>query len=467
MFRSVNPATGEEIATYSELTPAELEAKVARAAAAFRHWRTTPYEERTALLSRIADRFEAEKARLARMASLEMGKTYATSVAEVEKCVAGFRVFAKDGPAMLESQQQKLATGGTAELRWLPTGPILAVMPWNFPYWQVVRFLAPTIMAGNVGLLKHASIVQGVAGLIEEMVTSAGAPEGLFQNLGIKSGAVAGLIADDRIAAVTLTGSEGAGKSVAEAAGKALKKVVLELGGSDPFIVMPSADLDEAVKQGVKARIQNTGQSCICAKRMIVHADVYDAFLDKFSAAMKAVKAGDPFDPGTDMGPLSSVDQRDTVLKQLDEAKAIGATLAFGGERLDGPGAFLSAGLITDVPLDSPLMAEEIFGPIAMVFRAADLDDAIRIANDIPFGLGSSVWTNEPAEQERFVRDIEAGMTAVNQMLASAPEAPFGGIKRSGYGRELSRYGLHEFMNLKTVMRVKDAPLGGRTNALD
>jgi succinate-semialdehyde dehydrogenase/glutarate-semialdehyde dehydrogenase len=467
MFRSVNPATGEEIATYPELTPAEIEAKVAKAAAAFRRWRTTPYEERTALLSRIADRFEAEKERLARMASLEMGKTFATSVAEVEKCVAGFRVFAKDGPTMLEPRAQKLATGGTAELRWLPIGPVLAVMPWNFPYWQVVRFLAPTILAGNVGLLKHASIVQGVAGLIEEMVASAGAPEGLFQNLAIKSGAVADLIADERIAAVTLTGSEGAGKSVAEAAGKALKKVVLELGGSDPFIVMPSADLDEAVKQGVKARIQNTGQSCICAKRMIVHADVYDAFLERFSAAMRAVKAGDPFDPGTDMGPLSSFEQRDTVLKQLDEAKEVGATLAFGGETLDGPGAFISAGVITDVPQGSPLMAEEIFGPIAMVFRAADIDEAIRIANDIPFGLGSSVWTADPQEQERFVRDIEAGMTAVNQMLASAPEAPFGGIKRSGHGRELGPWGLHEFMNLKTVMHVKDAPLGARTNALD
>ena len=467
MFRSVNPATGEEIAAHPELTPGELESKVATAAAAYRHWRTTSLEERTALLDRIADRFEAEKARLARMATLEMGKTYATAIAEVEKCIAGFRVFAKDGPAMLAPERQALATGGTAELRWLPIGPILAIMPWNFPYWQVVRFLAPAIMAGNVGLLKHASIVQGVAGLIEEMVVSAGAPEGLFQNLAIKSGAVADLIADDRIAAVTLTGSEGAGKSVAEAAGKALKKVVLELGGSDPFIVMPSADLDEAVKQGVKARIQNTGQSCICAKRMIVHADVYDTFMERFTTAMKAVKAGDPFDPATDMGPLSSFDQRDTVLKQLAEAKNLGATLLFGGEKLEGPGAFLTAGILTDVPLDSPLMAEEIFGPIAMVFRAADIDEAIRIANDIPFGLGSSVWTNDPAEQERFIRDIEAGMTAINQMLASAPEAPFGGIKRSGHGRELSRYGLHEFMNLKTVMRVEDAALGGQTDALD
>jgi succinate-semialdehyde dehydrogenase/glutarate-semialdehyde dehydrogenase len=467
MLRSVNPATGEEIAARDELSPAEIDAKVDKAVTAFRRWRASDLSERAALLSRIADRFEANKDRLARMATLEMGKTLTSAVAEVEKCIAGFRVYAKDGAAMLAPQHLPLAAGGSAELRWLPIGPVLAVMPWNFPYWQVVRFLAPTIMAGNAGLLKHASIVQGVARLLEEMVTEAGAPEGLFQNLAIRSDAVAGLIADERIAAVTLTGSEGAGKSVAEAAGKALKKVVLELGGSDPFIVMPSADLDEAVKQGVKARIQNTGQSCICAKRMIVHAEIYDAFMEKFAAAMKAVKAGDPFDPKTDMGPLSSFEQRDTVLKQLDEAKQVGATLAFGGDKLEGPGAFLSAGIITDVPLDSPLMQEEIFGPIAMVFRAADIDEAIRIANDIPFGLGSSVWTNDPLEQARLVRDIEAGMTAVNQMLASAPEAPFGGIKRSGHGRELGPYGLHEFMNLKTVMHVKDVPLGARTDALD
>jgi succinate-semialdehyde dehydrogenase/glutarate-semialdehyde dehydrogenase len=467
MLRSVNPANGDEIGTYEELSPAGIDAKLDKAAGAFRRWRTSELSERIALLSRIADRFEAEKERLARMATLEMGKTLATSVAEVEKCIAAFRVYAKDGPSMLEPEQQKLATGGTAHIRWLPIGPVLAIMPWNFPYWQVVRFLAPAIMAGNVGLLKHASIVQGVAGLLEEMVVSAGAPEGLFQNLAIRSGAVADIIADDRIAAVTLTGSEGAGKSVAQAAGKALKRVVLELGGSDPFIVMPSADLDEAVKQGVKARVQNTGQSCICAKRMIVHADIYDAFMDKFSAGMKAVKAGDPFDPETDMGPLSSFDQRDTVLKQLDEAKRLGAKLLFGGETPDSPGAYMTAGILTDVPLDSPLMAEEIFGPIAMVFRAAHIDEAISIANDIPFGLGSSVWTKDPAEQERFIRDIDAGMTAINQMLASAPEAPFGGVKRSGHGRELSRYGMHEFMNLKTVMPAADVRLGGRTESLD
>jgi len=358
---------------------------------------------------------------------------------------------------MLAPQRTALSTGASAELRWLPQGPVLAIMPWNFPYWQAVRFLAPTIMAGNTGLLKHASIVQGCAALLEEMVLQAGGPPGLFQNLAIKSGMIGDIIADDRIVAVTLTGSEAAGMAVAEQAGRHLKKVVLELGGSDPFIVMPSADLDKAVKQAVQARIQNTGQSCICGKRMIVHTEIYDDFLERFSAAMRAVKAGDPMDKTTDMGPLSSFEQRDTVLEQLAEAKQLGATLLFGGEILEGPGAYLSAGILTGVPLDSKLMHEEIFGPIAMLFRAADIDEAIRIANNIPYGLGSSVWTSDADEQERFIRDIEAGMTAVNQMLASSPEAPFGGVKRSGHGRELGPYGLHEFMNLKTVLHAGDS----------
>jgi succinate-semialdehyde dehydrogenase/glutarate-semialdehyde dehydrogenase len=453
MFKSVNPATGETFATYPELTNSELEAKIAKSAAAYRNWRKTSLAERTKLLSAIADAYEANKDRLAKMATAEMGKTFTSSVAEVEKCIAAFRHYAKAGPAMLEPKRSPLSNGGTAEVHWLPQGPVLAIMPWNFPFWQAVRFLAPTILAGNTGLLKHASIVQGVGGLMEEMVLEAGGPDGLFQNLAIKSSAVAGIIADDRIVAVTLTGSEGAGIAVAEQAGHALKKVVLELGGSDPFIVMPSANLDEAVKQAVKARIQNTGQSCICGKRMIVHADIYEPFLEKFSAAMQAVKAGDPMDPKTDMGPLSSFEQRDTVLEQIAEAKRLGAKLLFGGEKLDSPGAYLTAGILTDIPQNSPLMHEEIFGPIAMLFRAADIDEAIRIANNIPFGLGSSVWTSDPAEQTRFVNDIEAGMTAINQILASSPEAPFGGIKRSGHGRELGPYGLHEFMNLKTVLR--------------
>ena len=389
------------------------------------------------------------------MATLEMGKTFASAVSEVEKCASAFRHYAAHGPAMLQPISTDLASGGSAELHWLPQGPVLAIMPWNFPYWQAVRFLAPTIMAGNVGLLKHASNVQGVARLMEEMVLAAGGPEGLFQNLAIKSGMVADLIADDRIVAVTLTGSEGAGVAVAEQAGRHLKKVVLELGGSDPFIVMPSADLGKAVEQAVKARVQNTGQSCICGKRMIVHKDIYDNFVEQFSRAMRAVKAGDPMDPKTDMGPLASTEQRETVLEQIEEAKRLGAKLLFGGAALEGPGAYMSAGVLVDIPLDSPLMQEEIFGPVAMVFRALNVDEAIKIANDIPFGLGSSVWTNDPEEQMRFVLDVEAGMTAINQMLASSPEAPFGGIKRSGHGRELGPYGLHEFMNLKTVLRAK------------
>ncbi len=453
MFKSINPATGQQIATYPVLTAREVEAKLALAAQAFETWRATSIAERAALLGRIADLYDANKDRLARMATEEMGKTLKSAVAEVEKCAAAFRHYASHGPAMLEPQPYPLSNGGSAEVRWLPQGPVLAIMPWNFPYWQAVRFLAPTILAGNVALLKHASIVQGVAALMEEMVRDAGAPEGLFQNLAIRSDAVGEIIADDRVVAVTLTGSEGAGVAVAERAGRHLKKVVLELGGSDPFVVMPSADLDAAVKAAVTGRIQNTGQSCICAKRMIVHGDVYDAFLARFTDAMRAVKAGDPMDPASDMGPLSSFEQRDTVVEQIAEAKRQGATLLVGGERPDLPGAYLTAGILTDIAPDSPLMAEEIFGPIAMVFRATDIDDAIRIANAIPFGLGSSVWTNDAGEQDRFVRDIEAGMTAINQMLASSPEAPFGGIKRSGYGRELGPFGLHEFMNLKTVFR--------------
>jgi succinate-semialdehyde dehydrogenase/glutarate-semialdehyde dehydrogenase len=450
MFRSINPATGEESATYPELDAAALDAKLRKAADCWIDWRSTPIDKRTALISKIADRFEAEQERLARMATDEMGKTLKEARAEVAKCVTGFRYFADHGPEWLRPRP---IPGGKGTLHWQPLGPVLAVMPWNFPYWQVVRFLAPTILAGNVGLLKHASNVQGVAGLMEEMVTAAGAPDGLFQNLAIKASAVGGVIADDRVAAVTLTGSEGAGRAVAEEAGRALKKVVLELGGSDPFIVMPSADMDATVKAAVKARVQNTGQSCICAKRIIVHADIHDEFKRRVTEEMLTVKAGDPTDDATDMGPLSSAEQRDTVLKQMEQAKAAGATLT-GGEKINGPGAYMTAGVLTGIPLDHEVAKEEVFGPVAMLFRAADIEEAIRIANATPFGLGSSIWTNDQAEQDRLVAGIEAGMVAVNQMLASTPEAPFGGIKTSGHGRELGPWGLHEFMNLKAEMRA-------------
>ncbi|WP_210357070.1 NAD-dependent succinate-semialdehyde dehydrogenase [Sphingomonas beigongshangi] len=450
MFTSINPATGEAGTPIPEMTADAVEARIARAAATFATWRVSSYDARTDLLERIAEAFEADKRRLAEIATREMGKTLSSAIAEVEKCAAAFRHYAQEGQSMLAPRSFETASGPAAA-RWLPMGPVLAVMPWNFPYWQVIRFVAPTIMAGNVGLLKHASITQGCAAAIEETIIAAGAPAGLFQNLAIRSDKVQALIDDPRIVAVTLTGSEGAGMKVAEAAGRNLKKVVLELGGSDPFIVMPSADLDKAVAQAVKARVQNTGQSCICAKRMIVHADVYDAFLERFSAAMRAVKAGDPMASDTDMGPLSSEEQRQTTLDQLAAIQQAGGRLLFGGEALPGKGAYMSAGVLVDVPIDHPAAHEELFGPVAMVFRADDIDAAIALANDVPFGLGSSVWTNDAAERERFERDIAAGMTAVNAMLASSPEAPFGGIKRSGHGRELGPYGLHEFMNLKTV----------------
>lgn len=450
MFTSINPATGEAGATFAALDDDGIEAALARADAAFRSWRGSDIAQRTALLTAIADQFEANKRHLAETATREMGKTLASAVAEVEKCIAGFRHYATKGPAYLEPVETRTASG-RAVGHWLPLGPILAVMPWNFPYWQVVRWLAPTILAGNVGLLKHASLTQGCAALIQQMVSAAGAPDGVFQNLAIKSDKVSRIIADRRVAAVTLTGSEGAGAKVAEAAGRALKKVVLELGGSDPFIVMPSADLDKAVATAVKARVQNAGQSCICAKRMIVHADVYDAFLERFTAAMLAVKIGDPMEDGIEMGPLSSVEQRDTVLEQLARATADGAKLA-GGAKIDRDGAWMGAGVLTHVDPDADFAQEEIFGPVAMAFRADDIDAAIALANDVPFGLGSSVWTTDQAEIDRFVRDIESGMTAVNQLLASTPEAPFGGVKLSGHGRELGPWGLHEFMNLKAVM---------------
>ena len=450
MFTSINPATGEAGESYQEMTIDAIDQALARAQDAFLSWRETDYATRTALLEKIAEQFDKNKHRLAEIATREMGKTLASSLAEVEKCAAGFRHYAQEGPAMLNARTFDTAAG-PATARWLPMGPVLAVMPWNFPYWQVVRFLAPTIMAGNVGLLKHASLTQGVAAAIEGMVIAAGAPVGLFQNLPIKSDKVGAIIADDRVVAVTLTGSEGAGVKVAEAAGRVLKKVVLELGGSDPFIVMPSADIDKAAAVAVKARTQNAGQSCICAKRMIVHGAVYDEFLEKFSAGMKAVKAGDPMADDTDMGPLSSEEQRQTVVDQLKQIEQAGGKLLFGGQALEGKGAYMSAGIVVDVPITDPAAQEEMFGPVAMLFRVADIDAAIALANDVPFGLGSSVWTNDPEERERFERDIAAGMTAVNTMLASSPEAPFGGIKRSGHGRELGPYGLHEFMNLKTV----------------
>ncbi|MCJ7421252.1 NAD-dependent succinate-semialdehyde dehydrogenase [Sphingomicrobium astaxanthinifaciens] len=449
MLKSVNPATGETIATHAPLDEAGIEAALDRAETAFADWRRSSPDERAQLLDAIADRFEAERDALAEIATREMGKTLRESRGEVDKCVTALRYFAQAGPGMIAPEP---IPGGKGEMRWLPLGPVLAVMPWNFPFWQVVRFLTPMVMAGNAGLLKHASNVQGVGKAIERVVAEAGAPEGLFQNLVIGSDPVAGIIEDPRVRAATLTGSEPAGRAVAATAGRCLKKVVLELGGSDPFIVMPSADLDKAVETAVRARIQNAGQSCICGKRMIVHRDIHAAFAERFTDAMLAVVAGDPFDEASDMGPMSSADQRQTVLDQLAKAQAAGARLA-GGAPGEGPGAYLGAGVLTGLEPDGAMREEELFGPIAMLFEAADVDDAIRIANITPYGLGSAVFTREPAEAERFVTGLDCGMTAINQLCASTPEAPFGGVKNSGHGRELARFGLHEFMNLKSVLR--------------
>ena len=452
MITTTNPATGEIIAEYETLDENGIDRKLETATRTYRDWRTTSLDERTKLLSALGDLYGSNKEELAELAVTEMGKPISQARSEVEKCTSLLHYYAEHGPPMLESKFWDLSDGGRAEARWLPQGPVLAVMPWNFPYWQVVRFLAPTILAGNVGLLKHASIVQGVAQRMEELVVEAGGPDGLFQNLCVSSDPIGDVIADTRVVAATLTGSEGAGSAVAQQAGKHLKKVVLELGGSDPFIVMPSADMEQAVKDAVTARIQNNGQSCICGKRTIVHADIYDDFAERFIQSLKDVKLGDPMDEDTGLGPLSSEGQRDTVLDQVDKAKKEGCTLLFGAEKIDKPGAWMTAGLLTDVPVHSETGTDEIFGPVGQLYKAKDIDEATNIANAIPFGLGSAVWTTDESEQEHFANAIEAGMTTFNGVNGSKIEAPFGGIKRSGHGRELAEFGLHEFMNLKTLV---------------
>ena len=453
MITTVNPATGETLAEYRTLDERGIDTALDLAQATYRDWRTSPIERRTAVLKKLGDLYLEQTDDLAKLAVAEMGKPVSQARSEVEKCASLFHYLGEKGPAMLEPLEWQLSGGGTAQGLWLPQGPVLAVMPWNFPYWQVARFLAPTILAGNVGLLKHASIVQGTAAKLAELVVEAGGPDGLFQNLCIGSDPVAGILADDRVIAATLTGSEGAGRAVAEQAGKHIKKVVLELGGSDPFIVMPSADIDQAVEDAVFARIQNNGQSCICGKRTIVHADIYDEFSQKFITALSAVEPGDPMDDDTKLGPLSSEAQRDTVLDQVDTARKEGATLLFGAEKLDRDGAWMTPGLLSEVKIGSETGTDEIFGPVGQLYKAQDMDGAVRIANAIPFGLGSAVWTRDEQEQEHFAAHIEAGMTTFNAVNGSHIEAPFGGIKNSGFGRELSQFGLHEFMNLKTIVR--------------
>ena len=450
---TTNPATGKTVKEFTAHTEAAIEAAIAQAAARFADYRRTDFAQRSRWMHAAADLLEAEADDVAAMMTLEMGKTLTSAKAEALKCVKGFRFYADHTEELLadESADASAVTASRAFARYQPLGVVLAVMPWNFPLWQAVRFAAPALMAGNVGLLKHASNVPQTALYLSDVLARGGFPDGCFQTLLIPSSAVERVLRDPRVAAATLTGSEPAGRSVAAIAGDEVKPTVLELGGSDPFIVMPSADLPAAVRTAVVARTQNNGQSCIAAKRFIVHTDIYDAFVDAFTAQMSALRVGDPTDPSTDVGPLATEQGRDEVAQQVDAAAAAGAVIRCGGKRLNRPGWYYPPTVITDITRSMALFTEEVFGPVASVYRAADIDEAIDIANASPFGLGSNAWTREQTEIDRFIDEIEAGQVFINGMTVSYPELPFGGIKRSGYGRELSGHGIHEFCNLKTV----------------
>lgn len=447
---TVNPATGETLETFDALTPVEVEARIARAWAAFERHRDSPLDSRTARLVRAAEILEGEKERLGRLMTTEMGKPLAAAVAEAEKCARACRWYAEHAARLLADEEVE-TDASRSYVRWRPLGPVLAVMPWNFPFWQVFRFAAPALAAGNVGLLKHASNVPRCALAIEEVLARAGFDGGEFQALLVGSDAVPRILDDPRVRAATLTGSTPAGSSVAERAGKRLKKTVLELGGSDPFVVMPSADVAAAARTAVKARVINNGQSCIAAKRFIVHRDVADEFQARFVEGMRALRVGDPMAAETDVGPLATAAIRDEVHAQVRDSVAAGARLLLGGEIPDGPGFYYPPTVLAEVPEAAPAYRDEVFGPVAALFRVGSADEAIALANDIPFGLGSSVWTNDAGERARFVDGIEAGMVFVNAMVASDPRLPFGGVKQSGYGRELADLGIREFMNAKTV----------------
>ena len=447
---TINPATGETLRTFEPLTPQELEARLQLAADTYRRYRRTPFSDRKRMMLRAGDILEAEKDALGRVMVTEMGKTLKAAADEAAKCAWGCRYYAEHAEQFLRDEVVE-TTASRSFVTYQPIGPVLAVMPWNFPFWQVFRFAAPSLMAGNVGLLKHASNVPQCALAIEDIFRRAGFPEGCFQTLLIGTSEVRGVIEDDRVAAVTLTGSTGAGAAVASAAGKVVKKTVLELGGSDPFIVMPSADLDAAVRTAVKARNINNGQSCIAAKRFIVAESIAEEFERRFVAGFEALRVGDPMDPATDVGPLATEAQAETVAAQVERSVAAGATVLTGGKRLAGRGYYYAPTVLANVTPDSPAYYDEVFGPVATIFRARDLDEAIRLANDTPFGLGASAWTTDAAERSRFVAELEAGMVFINAMVASDPRLPFGGVKQSGYGRELSLVGIREFVNAKTV----------------
>jgi succinate-semialdehyde dehydrogenase/glutarate-semialdehyde dehydrogenase len=450
MIASVNPATGETLRTFEPLSDEQVDAALARSDAAWRSYRHTALADRARWLTAAADILEQEKDRLGRIMTLEMGKPIGAARAEAAKCATACRYYAEHGERLLADEPVD-AGSGKSYLKFQSIGPVLAVMPWNFPFWQVFRFAAPALMAGNVGLLKHASNVPQCALEIESVIRRAGFPPDVFQTLLIGSAQVARVIDDPRVKAASLTGSEPAGAQVATQAGRQLKKTVLELGGSDPFVVMPSADLERAVRTAVEARVINNGQSCIAAKRFLVDAAIAAEFERRFVQAMEALRIGDPMDESTQLGPLATPDILEGLDRQVRATAAAGARLLTGGHRIDRPGNFYAPTVLADVPGGSPAYREELFGPVAVLFRTEGIDQAIRLANDTEFGLGASVWTNDPDEQHQLVEEIEAGMVFVNSMVASDARLPFGGVKRSGYGRELSAYGIREFVNVKTV----------------
>ncbi|WP_405578894.1 NADP-dependent succinic semialdehyde dehydrogenase [Streptomyces sp. NBC_01190] len=457
---TVNPATGETLRTFEALGADEIEERIARAARTFREYRTTDFATRAALLTGAADLLDKERDEIARVMTVEMGKTLAAAKAEAAKCAKAMRWYAARAERLLADEhpdEADVADSGAhrAYVRYRPLGVVLAVMPWNFPLWQVVRFAAPALMAGNVGLLKHASNVPQTALYLGDLFHRAGFPEGCFQTLLVGSDAIERVLRDPRVAAATLTGSEGAGRAVASVAGAEIKPTVLELGGSDPFVVMPSArdELDHAVHTAVTARVQNNGQSCIAAKRFIVHEEVYQAFADAFGRAMSALNVGDPLDDATDIGPLATEQGRADLEELVEDAVARGARVLCGGRRppARGAGWFYEPTVLTGVTEEVRIHREEAFGPVATLYRVPDLDAAVALANDTPFGLSSNVWTRDAAEQGRFVRDLEAGGVYFNGMTASHPALPFGGVKNSGYGRELSAQGIRAFCNATTV----------------
>jgi succinate-semialdehyde dehydrogenase/glutarate-semialdehyde dehydrogenase len=447
---SINPATGEKLKEFAAFDDAEIEKRLKRAEKAFAHHRREPFAKRAQLMMAAASLLEQEKDRLARTMTLEMGKLFRAAQEEIAKCIRGCRFYAENGERFLEDETAQ-TDAARSYVRYYPLGPVLAIMPWNFPFWQVFRFAAPALLAGNVGLLKHAANVPQCALAIEEIFCRAGFDEGIFQTLLIEAQQVEKVIVDPRVQAITLTGSEKAGSAVASTAARHIKKSVLELGGSDPFIVMPSSDFESTLRTAIKARTINNGQSCIAAKRFLVADEVYDEFLRQFVEGMRALKVGDPFDETTEIGPLATEHILQGVHEQVQKSIAAGARLLTGGNRIHGPGFFYEPTVLVDVPSDSPAYREEIFGPVASFFRVRDAADAIEIANDTSFGLGASAWTNDRAEQELFASELETGMVFINAMVASDPRLPFGGVKRSGFGRELGVAGIREFTNAKTI----------------